>query len=459
MAVKAGTAFFQVVIFAYLFDAYEIGVIAMLMTVINTVKLISDMGVSSALISFDDPTKEELNSLFWFNVFFGALLTSLLFFMAPFVADFYNAEILNGLIYISSFYFLIWSIAQQSRVIAEKNLSLATLAKIEILSYVLGFLVTNIMAYWNYGVVSVAIGFVVTGIVNSILCLIRLPFGAPLELNFKFSQIKKYIYFGVVSMATNVINTLTIQSDVVVVGRIFGPTVLGVYAQPRDLCLKLMFAINPVITRVTFPLLAAQRADRDRVYKSYLSILSVIVSINFPIFAFISLFSYDLVDLIFGEKWASSAPLMQIFAVWCAFRSIGNPTGSLLLAMGRPRRALATASFVSILLTSLCIGASWYGAYGVSVMLAVTYAGLIPYFFYAVVRPVCGGNIKSYMLSIAKPALATVISVIVGEWAAVWGSSALERVVFGGAVGGTVYVIATYVFNRSVFHFGLRFIR
>jgi O-antigen/teichoic acid export membrane protein len=45
----------------------------------------------------------------------------------------------------------------------------------------------------------------------------------------------------------------------------------------------------------------------------------------------------ELITLFLGEKWLNSVVIFQILAVWAMLRSIGNPVGSLIMALGKPK--------------------------------------------------------------------------------------------------------------------------
>ena len=67
----------------------------------------------------------------------------------------------------------------------------------------------------------------------------------------------------------------------------------------------------------------------------YLKTILMTASINFPIYFGLFVFSPEVVAIVFGEQWTASAPLLRILSFWGLLRSIGNPVGSLIFAVGR----------------------------------------------------------------------------------------------------------------------------
>ena len=86
-------------------------------------------------------------------------------------------------------------------------------------------------------------------------------------------------------------NAVALNGDVILGGRLIPGAGLGYYFQPRDLCMRIMFVVNPIVTRVSFPLLASLAHDKARVRTVYLKTLNMTASVNFPIYAFLAGFS------------------------------------------------------------------------------------------------------------------------------------------------------------------------
>ncbi len=114
---------------------------------------------------------------------------------------------------------------------------------------------------------------------------------------------------------------------------------MGIYSLPRDLSLRIAFIINPIITRVGFPVMARVQQDTVQLKFIYLQTLRMTASVNFPLYLALALFAEEIVALLFGKQWQASAEYLQIFAVLGLIRSTGNPAGSLLYAVGRANLA------------------------------------------------------------------------------------------------------------------------
>lgn len=441
-------AFSQLIILARTLDPVQIGLVALTLTVTNTAQMISDLGISSALIHYREQTENELRSLYWLNVLVGLLLTLLVASISLPISKFYRSPGLEYLLQLASIYFFVWAIGQQYRVLAERNLKFGTLAKIELVSALFGFLLTVSLSLL-IDAMAVVVGFVSSATLNSILTIALLrknPMRAP---RLKIDEVSKYIKYGTNILFTNIANTISLQSDVIIVGRAFGGTTLGLYSQPRELCLRIMFAVNPIITRVAFPLMATAKDDKFALMSFYHKTIRMTASINFPIYFFIALFSEDITLLTLGEKWKASAELMQLLAIWCAMRSIGNPTSSLLFSTGHTRRALISSVSVLALLFGVCSLGAAHSVQTVIYLLILSYAVLIPVFWAFLIRPITNSSFLEYHKQIAIPMLCALCAVLAASTSCMSMDHGLIRASLGAAVGGLSYLTASYFFNRA----------
>ncbi|SIQ40171.1 Membrane protein involved in the export of O-antigen and teichoic acid [Rhizobium sp. RU20A] len=445
---KAIIAFLQLMLLARILTPAQIGLLALTLTVTNTAQMISDIGISNALIHFSDQTENELRSLYWLNLLTGFIITVIVALLSEPIAAFYRAPEIVPLLLLASIYFVVWASAQQFRVLAERDLDISTLAKIELLSFFLGFCITISLAH-RLGPMAVVLGFIANAVINSGLVWVFLRKNFSFAPRLRFNEVSRYVLYGVKILLTNVVNTFSLQSDVIVVGRVFGSSTLGLYSQPREFGLRIMFVINPIITRVAFPLMAKAKDDRGHIQRIYHKTLRMTASINFPIYFFIAVFAEDVTAIVLGPQWQQAAGLMRLFAIWCAFRSVGNPSSSLLFSTGHTTRALMSATLVMLSLFGLAWIGSSFSHEAVIYLMIGFYIFLIPAFWAGLVRPVCGSSFWNYHKQVIIPAVCASCAAVVAFFATRYLDPGFIRLGVGGSVGGLVYLASSYIINRE----------
>lgn len=446
---RSAIALAHIVVLSRVLDPADFKSVAIAVTIVNVGIVFTDMGISNAVIRFRDITSDELVSLFWLNLMLGSSVTLVVAAASPLIAWFYGDARLIPLIQMASTVFFITAFGQQQRSLAEKKLQFNILFRIEILSALVGFCVAVSMALLGFGASSIVIGNIANAIGVSGLCWVMLADGFLPKFTFRFATAKRFMSFGLNVVIFQFFNALALNGDVILGGRLMTGSALGYYFQPRDLCLRIMFVVNTIVNRVSFPLLASVAHDKPRIKSVYLKALNMTSSVNFPIYAFLAVFSSDVIEIVMGPKWGDSASVMRILALWCAVRSIGNPVGILLLATGETKLATVSSVTVAVSLFVFVYFGAQFGILGIPVALTLLYVLLVPVFWATLVRPVCGAGFAEYHRVLLLPALTTVCAAAaeIGVLQVVEG--AFARISLGGAAGVVAYVCASWFLNRE----------
>ena len=104
-----------------------------MMAMINVFPLIAialqNSGFASAIGNLKNPTANDYNSVFWFNILVGGSLYAILFFCAPFIADFYHDERLVALCRLAFINILFSSLGTAQAAFLFKNMMVKQQAK------------------------------------------------------------------------------------------------------------------------------------------------------------------------------------------------------------------------------------------------------------------------------------------------------------------------------------------
>jgi O-antigen/teichoic acid export membrane protein len=92
--------FISTIVLARLLQPSDFGIYALAAFVAGIVAQFSDFGIGSALIQRKDKIEEAANAAFYMYLAIGIILYSILFFVAPFGAQFFNESVLTQIIWI-----------------------------------------------------------------------------------------------------------------------------------------------------------------------------------------------------------------------------------------------------------------------------------------------------------------------------------------------------------------------
>lgn len=386
----------QIVVLARLLEPADFGLMAIVAVVIGFVSLTADAGINSAYLQRQNVSAEDRSSLYWLNVLIGGALSLLLALASPLLAMLFGDPRLTPLIMLASGIFFVTSLGQQLRITAEKELEFRPVAFVELSATSLGFAVALLSAFSGLGVYSLVLAALTTAAAGSAFSWFFLANGWRPLLRLRIKEIRSYLGFGGTLVANNLVNEFNRSMDLLLGGRLLTATALGLYSLPRQLVFQIQGLVNPIITRISFPLIAKIQNDIPRVRSAYLQSLNMVASTNAPVYLGIAFFAPEVVALLFGEKWQDTAAILQILAVWGGIRTLGNPVGALLLGLGRADLSLKWNLALLLIVPPALWAGSHYGLIGIAWTLLAMLCVLFVPGWYFLVRPLCHARLLEY---------------------------------------------------------------
>ncbi|MGB3241633.1 MAG: MOP flippase family protein, partial [Candidatus Omnitrophota bacterium] len=362
--------------------------------------LFADIGVSNAIIYRQDATRESLSSLYWLNILGGIAIFFIVCALTPLVVILYHEPRLSSLMYLLALTFLITPFGQQFQMLLQKELQFKQLARITIIAAAANSAVAIILAIGGMGVFSLIWGQLVGAFVR----VLQLSFWGwrrwKPQWHFSRNSLKGYIGFGLYQLGERTVNYFNSNLDYLLIGILLGAKPLGYYTLAYNLILRPSLKINPIITRVAFPVFSKLQKDAVKLKKGYLKVLQVLSLVNFPLMVCLAIVAPVAVPVIFGERWVPSVILVQILTVVGLLRSVNNPVGSLLLSKGRAD--LGFKWNVGVMITQipgLYLGAKYGGTVGVAVAFAILQILYTMLNYLILIRPLLGPCLREYISS------------------------------------------------------------
>lgn len=448
------TAVLQLLLTAILaryLDSNAFGVMAIALFVINFSQFFIDMGISNAIIYKQDISKEQLDTLYWLNILIGIIIFFLVFFCAPYVASYYENQELENVIKWISITFLVQPIGAQFGVLLRKELLFRELAVRTVFSQIFSFLVGILLAIGGYGVYALVFSNLAMTIISTILLVwVGIKFHRP-SFFFSFNGVREFLTFGMYQMGEKIVNYMNHEIDSLIIGKMLGMQSLGVYNIAKSFVIKPFQVVNPILTRIGFPIMAKIQNDDDRLGKVYTMMISVLAYLNFPIFVFMFVYPELVVHLMFGKQWDVAITPLRILSIYSLLRSTINPIGTLQLAKGRADMGFYW-NLVQLLILpiSVYIGSFW-GIIGVCISLSIFQFLSFIAVGHFMIKRLCNLNLYVYYRQFLKP---LVYSCVVGgiTYALYYLLNKDTLIINIGFIVlySTVYGLLNFFFNKKV---------
>ena len=312
----------------------DTGLIGMLAIFAAIAGNLQSSGFSTALINEKEPTPQQYNSVFWFNVLMGGLLYAVLFCSAPLIAWFFHQPRLTDLSRFLFLAFFISSFGISTNAYMVKNMMNREITIINITALVISGLTAivmalNDMAYWSLAWQQVVNAMVL--VVGRFWYVKWRP-----TLHFTFDYIRQSFSFSMKILVTMIVNTVNQNMLTVIFGRLFRDArVVGNFFQAYKWDSMAFQTVGGMLAQVAQPVLVSVRDERDRELQVFRKMLRFASFLSFPALFGLALVAREFILCTIGEEWIHCVPLLQILCLSGAFMPIYTLYQNLVISHGR----------------------------------------------------------------------------------------------------------------------------
>lgn len=318
------------------------GKIAALVIFSNIASCLQESGFIAALANKEEPTHEEYNAVFWFNILVGGALYVILFFAAPWIADFYHEPVLCPLGRFAFLSFVLASFGTAQRAYLFGHLMVKQTSIMQMLSITLSGVVGVCLAYFGFAYWGLAAqSLVYVGSMTAISWYFS-PWRPTLHINLR----PAWQMFGF--SCKLLINSLAFQLNNnafgVLLNRFFGNHIAGIYSNARKWDDMAITTIGGMIQGVAQPTLRQaaieskneqQEVDFGRLQQVFRKMLRFTCFVSFPCLFGLALIAEDFIVLVVGEKWHASALLLSLLCIYGAFSPVTTLYSNLVISRGK----------------------------------------------------------------------------------------------------------------------------
>lgn len=328
-----GWGFIIGVILARLLAPSDFGLIGMLAIFISISNVFIEGGLAKALIQRQQCSEIDYSTALVSNVGMSLLIYVALFFSAPYIADFYEEPVLVTLTRVLALNFVLGSfnIVQRAKLMA--NVDFKSLAKINIISTIIGGVLAVLMAYSGFGVWAL----VGQTICSTLVLMILFPFYSKWKPTIRFSKDSFTHLFGYGSklMASGFYAVILNNISSLCIGRYYRSQQLGYFTRATQFSDLIASTSFDVLGNVTFPVLSGLQDDKEKLVSVYRKSLYFTAMFIFPIMILVALLAKPIVIVLLTEKWLPCVVLLQWLCLARMFTPISAINMNLLNAIGR----------------------------------------------------------------------------------------------------------------------------
>ena len=232
----------------------DFAAVAIVTVFISIANIFVQSGLGTALIQSKDVTEEDYSTVFYTSLSISVLMVTIIFIMAPFIANFYDMPILVKLIRCQSLIILTGSFNTVQQAVLSREMKFKKNFFACIIGCVLSGLVSIICAFKGLGIWSIIILNVLNNLIYSIVLWMLVDWRP--KLIFSIKSMKKMFSFGWKLLAANLVSTVYDNLRTLIIGKVYPATQLAYYNRADVVSSSLMNGITGSISAVMLPVLS-----------------------------------------------------------------------------------------------------------------------------------------------------------------------------------------------------------
>ena len=433
-------------VLAHLLTPKDFGLVALATVYFTFGSFFIDQGFSTSLVQREKLEDDHLDAVFWAQCALGVALAALTFLLADPIARLLGEPTLTPVLQALSIVPIISGLTLVQQAQLRRGLRFRGLATRRVLSTAAGALIAIVLAWQGFGVWSLVAQTAGAALV-SLVVFWRVSSWRP-RLSFSFRHLRELTAFGAAVFAHDVISSIAIHVDRLLVGRFAGAGALGVYTVARRIDAIAGEVLVVGLQKIVVPVFARVQNERSALLRGLFRAHRLIAFIVLPAFVGIALTAPKLVPLLLGPKWLEAIPVVQAATLPSLMAALGFFLGNIITAIGRAGLRLAISIVHALVATVLVLTALRWGP--AAVALAMGLAAMFAYVLNIIaLRRLIGLNVVAYHAQAWPALIGTAVMAAAVLWTdsyltelASWIALAINLVVGALAYVGTTLVLA-----------------
>ena len=320
---------------ARMLSPHDYGIVGVLTIFTLIAGNLQSSGFTQGLTNIKQPTANDYNSVFWFNISVSIVCYIILFFCAPLIAWFFHSDELIPLSRFVFLGFLISSFGITRNAIMFKQIMARERAITGFISLLISGACGIVLAYNGFAYWSLAVQSVMFSLIQNICRYYYTRAIWRPSLHIDMLPVKRMFPFSVKVLVTSIINTINNNVLTFIFGNLFPMKTVGNFSQAMKWDTMAYTTISGTIEQVAQPILVEISDDKDRELRVFRKMMRFTAFLVFPCLFGLSLVAEEFILVTISSKWVDSVPLLQILCIGGAFMPFYTMYQHLVISAGR----------------------------------------------------------------------------------------------------------------------------
>lgn len=316
---NAGTqiiSFIISIVLARVLMPEDYGLVAMITVFTGIAMVFINTGFSSAIVQRKNLTEEETSTVFYFSIGMGIVMYGILYFCAPYIAQFYSQPKLISMIRVESVIVIIGSLYSVPQALLNRRMQFKKSFIVNLSGVIVQGIVGIPLAYSGLGpwalVYSTIISYAATAVVMWVV--VRwVP-----RLVFSIKAFSGMFMFSLKMLLSALFDTIFNNIRSIIIGWQYTSADLAYYNRGYQFPSLLMTQIDSAITTVLFSSLSKFQDDWERGLMVLRRAMKTSMYVCLPLIAGLCAVARPMVSILLTDKWLPCVEYIRITAILCA---------------------------------------------------------------------------------------------------------------------------------------------
>jgi len=349
-------SFLSIVIIARILTPEDYGVFVMALMAVMLPEVIASGTLGDSLVQRKELRSGHINSVFLQSMILSTAAWGLLVLLAPWIAKVFGEPSVAPVLIVTGSILPIGAIMSVPAAILQRDLRYKEITVIDILGTVTAAMIGIILAMlWRneWALVGMELSRRIVRVCGFLYFAKWIP-----QTRSSVADFRELFRFNLANGASKILQTFDQMLPKTLIGLTLGSHAVGLFNLPERLYQQAQQALISPFAAVAMPVASAMQDNREALHRAMESAIRMSALLAYPTFLGAFIVAPFAIPIVFGEQWAPSVPIFQIFMVIGLRAPITAIILGVLRGVGRPDVV------VWILLTSII---------ATSVLLALTY--------------------------------------------------------------------------------------
>lgn len=313
-----GIGFVVQIVLARILLPEDFGSLAIIVAFTSYATVFVSSGISTAVIQKKGLEKTDLSTLMTYTLGMASVFYTILFFLAPLIASYYNAPLLQPTLRVLAFTLFLQGISSVQTGLLQRQMRFRQLFVPTMIAAPLAGILGILLALKGFGLWAL----VVHTLANQLFVIIVISFDKNCRIPLAFSRLKMKEIFPFTSkiMLTYATCGLFDLVRTTMIGRRYTREDLAYYDKGLTYSGYVTMLINQSMSSVLLPAFSRKQDNVDTLKSMARRSVKVTSFVVIPILSAVAVMSKPLIMVLLTEKWLSCVPFL---AIYCFLRIPG----------------------------------------------------------------------------------------------------------------------------------------